>query len=1406
MSAAGKFVLSRLNGRWQQLALLAWVLGSLMGQLAWAQVPSMEMVPAEGNYMQELPFTDTYSSGHYSPESNTYFHLQHQEFEGFGDVPAFTGIGATHYAYRNGGVLLLELEGRITNIGGGGASGAVHRRYAHGETIFGAGAFYDLSQSENEFLYQQTGVSLEAMHGPWSLRANGYIPLGDRGHSITQADSILAGTFFYQGNNIVADAIAQQVEETSFGGVELELSQAIYSIDNELYIGYYHLQNESGVTADGFKGGFRGFVLPALAVNITISDDDVFGTNVYGGFTWYFGKGYNACTSGTNYGLLNRVERNRQVAVKEVITPVPTQVTLTFDDEVITVMHVNDDGAGGDGTFENPFGSLTDADNDPDKDDFDIVLVHSDTSFDNQSFTVSPEQRFLGEGDDNLHIIDTDQFGLIFLPEASDVSAPRPIIENTAGTAITLADDSIASNFTIDNATTALLANNLSGEININRIDITDGDTAIDIDMGDAEFSITGVNITDPATVAININGGSSEVTFGSDFVDQINGLFGASTIDQNENGSAVNVMGGHDGTFTMVAASSIAATDGNGLQFNNADGEYNFNGTVMLDGGDAGIDILGNSDGTFTFSSNTSIVNPTGDAFVVSGSGGSSPDIIYSGTIENDAGRAISISNTAEGNTIVFNSGAADAIGDSALGIRLMNVDQDVDFLADMELTGTQGIDIVSGSGTFTFSDTDLTDISAAPALSISGGTASVTFGGASSINQDENQAAVRVANHSTGTVEFNGSIAATDGTGLQFDNADGEYNFNGQVTLNGGDAGIDIFNGSDGEFTFANTDIINPTGDALVIDGGTADVSFGAGSSITQDENQIAVSIMNHSTGTIDYDGNIFATDGTGLQFDNADGTYRFDGFVSLNGGDAGVDIFNGSDGEFNFANTNITSPTGVALNIDGGSGDITFGGSIFKDNAGNAVEITGRSGGTVDINASVATQGTAGGIAIAGSTMDNTIRFDGAVDLGNAGNRITAATPLTIDNNGQAGAEVIFANLDIFTDGVLGMMASGGGTVEVSSGQINTIDQQALNLDGITSDISFTSINVTDSIGPAIDINDLAAGSEFSVNSTTVNGGTVAGIDVSNSQGTFTFSNIDIDDITGVGVRLVDNDTTAFNFNGGSIDGTTGDGINSTNTDNLTVSNLLIGQNSAVSGDGIDVVNNDATNRSVTITDNTITSNGNSLNIAKTGAGDLAANVSGNTLQSNATAGANIDGTAGAGTLFITRMNNNTVLGTAGGNGGIVVDTATFDALPGGAIETVIGGTTNIGTDVDRVQGVGLSLVNVTGALGISTLNSFTDGGPGLNVDTLATMFDLSINGGTIDTLGADAIVIDGVDDFALNNTAVENEVAFDTINGANSNVSGANNTATNFSSTDGGGNAGTISFNGGANMFP
>ena len=67
---------------------------------------------------------------------------------------------------------------------------------------------------------------------------------------------------------------------------------------------------------------------------------------------------------------------------------------------------------------------------------------------------------------------------------------------------------------------------------------------------------------------------------------------------------------------------------------------------------------------------------------------------------------------------------------------------------------------------------------------MQISGGSVTLNMNG--NITQAANGAMVNVIGGHTGTLSFTGTLNATNGTGLQFDNADGTYNFNGTTTFN--------------------------------------------------------------------------------------------------------------------------------------------------------------------------------------------------------------------------------------------------------------------------------------------------------------------------------------------------------------------------------------------------------------------------------------------------------------------------------------------------------------------------------------------------------------------------------------------------------------------------------------------
>ncbi len=146
-------------------------------------------------------------------------------------------------------------------------------------------------------------------------------------------------------------------------------------------------------------------------------------------------------------------------------------------------------------------------------------------------------------------------------------------------------------------------------------------------------------------------------------------------------------------------------------------------------------------------------------------------------------------------------------------------------------------------------------------------------------------------------------------------------------------------------------------------------------------------------------------------------------------------------------------------------------------------------------------------------------------------------------------------------------------------------------------------------------------------------------------------------------------------------------------------------------------------------LTIRDNVIrgaANEGVDVNLAGSGAVNLA-------FHSNALTAA---GTAldiqetGAGTLTITAFHNNVVSGDSAGSG-VVVNGARFDAVPGGGVDLVSGGTTAIGASGNGVGGAGLVLGGVTGGLSFTDLDVFADGGAALQAAGGVGGFQLAVS---------------------------------------------------------------------------
>jgi hypothetical protein len=538
--------------------------------------------------------------------------------------------------------------------------------------------------------------------------------------------------------------------------------------------------------------------------------------------------------------------------------------------------------------------------------------------------------------------------------------------------------------------------------------------------------------------------------------------------------------------------------------------------------------------------------------------------------SVQNTSGYGLDFQTTAGTVTVdqyTYNGGAT-----AGGGMQLANF-QGTATVSSATLTGGTGpgVNIQNGTGNITFTNSTITD-PGNTAFIVSGGSTTVNFTG--KISQSNNATTVSVVNNHTGTATFqpmtagDNVIQAANGNGMQLDNANGTYTF-GKLTLNGGDAGVDITGGSLGSFTFTNATITNPAGVAFNVTGGSAAVDFTG--IISQNNNAAAVSVSLAHTGTLAFqpltagDNVVDATNGTGLQFDDAKGTYTF-GQIALHGGDAGIDIVNESNGNFNFNSGTIVNPTGRAVNIDGGTGNISVNATI-TNNADYSVVVMNKPVGTVtfagainDTGAGVLLQNNSGG----------SVSFIGQVNLNTGANNA-----VTMSND--HGSAVSFSSLNITTTTGQGFVASGGGSIAVT-GTGNTIATGTgigLNLDGMEIDpggMNFKSISVN---------------------------GAEHGIQVQN--------------VTGGAINVGSNGSAAGD--GGTLTNTTGDAVVAADVANLSLNYMNI-TNSG--GDGVHVVHTGTNSSSVTVSHAAVSDYaGQGIELAATGTNLMTLNLTNNTL---------------------------------------------------------------------------------------------------------------------------------------------------------------------------------------------
>jgi hypothetical protein len=279
---------------------------------------------------------------------------------------------------------------------------------------------------------------------------------------------------------------------------------------------------------------------------------------------------------------------------------------------------------------------------------------------------------------------------------------------------------------------------------------------------------------------------------------------------------------------------------------------------------------------------------------------------------------RDVAVTTGVTGAALSLNSGTADVVLDSTFATGGTNI---------VSLTN------VAGSVSLGASQGTLTGASGA-AINVSGGTVNLTVN--SPVTQSNSAALVNVAGGHSGTLTFNGAMSATSGTGLQFANADGTYNFPNVVTLNTAvTQGISVLAGSSGTISISNgaSAITNPSGDAITVNASNPTFTY-------------AGTVSKNSSGRV-------------LNMNGLSGnSSTLSGSLSCTSSCTGIAVAGGSGGTVTFSNPtktiNTTAAVAAAVVLTSNTGTtINFTNGGLAINTTSAGGLVASGGGTVQVS---------------------------------------------------------------------------------------------------------------------------------------------------------------------------------------------------------------------------------------------------------------------------------------------------------------------------------------------------------------------------------------------------------------------------------------------------------------------
>jgi len=233
--------------------------------------------------------------------------------------------------------------------------------------IYGINGYWD-TRNDNSLLFNQVGIGVESLGQIFDFRANGYTP------AVNDTYQHQLGNAYFQDNRLFVPSTAALSGMDAEAGVNFP---TFYQISTSLFGGGYYFDSNHTIAAAGWRVRAEAMFRDCVVVGVSVQDDDLFGQTVNGMIELRHTVFHHATLArrsmrhkfrdadGSSDGqtvrhrLADPVYRRQNIVLKE-----ESARPATFGGAPLNFVHVVPDGAGT-GTFEDPYGTISNAMLDP---------------------------------------------------------------------------------------------------------------------------------------------------------------------------------------------------------------------------------------------------------------------------------------------------------------------------------------------------------------------------------------------------------------------------------------------------------------------------------------------------------------------------------------------------------------------------------------------------------------------------------------------------------------------------------------------------------------------------------------------------------------------------------------------------------------------------------------------------------------------------------------------------------------------------------------------------------------------------------------------------------------------------------------------------------------------------------